>query len=295
MTNVPVTTPAYVPSPYLGTSPLADFSQLMPGDAFDGLINATGIRLGWLKGAQCPCTYSGSTPGAAKPNCLTCLGRGVYWNKPLLICNSIVTFMHTSSAPDEPGFHMHDKMGPLRRTEPTITIPANGPNNETTVYNESGPYDAFVELDGAQRLSATLVSGTQEILPYQQGIILESVTTYDAVNNVVQPVASNQYTQYAAQVTLDPTIFPIGTPYVVEFTALPVWVAFRNAGGEAHNRPFGLTSSSGLPKRYHVVALDAWTRAVFNGETPQGNPIVSANGIPEPIIPGVTIQFDGWA
>jgi hypothetical protein len=294
MTNIPVPVPGYAPPPFQSTSSFPSFNQLMPESVFDSFISTIGIRMGWLKGSECPCTHSGSTPGAAKPNCLTCLGRGVYWNSaPLqLVCG--VTFMHTSSAPDEPGFSIHDKIGPLRHAEPTITLIKNGNFNENIVFNEAGPYDAYIQYDGASRLSATLVSGTQEILPYQQGIIVESVTSYDAINNVVQTVTPNQYTQFAAQVILDPTIFPIGTPYVVQFTALPVWVAYRSAGGEAHNRPFGL-GQGGLPKRFRCVSLDGWTRSNFNGESPQGQPIVNANGIPEPIIPGVTIQFNDWA
>jgi len=203
--------------------------------------------------------------------------------------------MHTSSAPDEPGFHINDKMGPLRRAEPTITLVYAGANSETTVWENASMYDAYIEYDGASRLSSVIVSGTQEILPYQQGIVIESVTTYDPVNNVAIPVPSTEWTQYGAKVVLNPAVYPIGTPAIVAFTAMPVWVAYRSAGGEAHVRPFG-GGGANLPKRFRCVALDAWTRASFDGEAPQGQPVPNANGTEGPIIPGIQLPSDySWS
>lgn len=244
---------------------IPDFSTIaMPEWAFDSLANQYGIRLLWLKSSQCPCTQSTGTAGAANPSCLQCNGRGIYYRQPGLLLNSAITFQHGPGSPDEPGVRTDSHLGLVQHAQPTLTIPKNGPNYENTVWQEAGLFDAYVELDAAQRMSATLRAGVQEILPYQQGVQVNSVTVFDNTTLTVKVLDKDAYQVRSGRVWLNAP-FTKGTAYTVEFTALPVYVAFRSAGGMAHARPFGL-GNSGLPKRFHLAALDLWTRATMQGD-----------------------------
>ncbi|MDE1907282.1 MAG: hypothetical protein KGH75_12610, partial [Rhodospirillales bacterium] len=49
----PYTQPIYTPAPYY--PPVA--TQLLPRAYLDGQIQALGVRLGWMKGHNCPCSY----------------------------------------------------------------------------------------------------------------------------------------------------------------------------------------------------------------------------------------------
>jgi hypothetical protein len=276
---------------------LADFSTIaMPEGLFDGLINNYGIRLLWLKSLSCPCTQSTGTAGAANPSCETCNGRGIYYRQPGLRFNSLISFQHGPGSPDEPGIRVDSKIGQVQHGEPTLTIPKNGPNYESTVWADAAEFDAYVELDAAQRLSATLKAGVNEILPYQQGVMVESVTVWNSATLSVETLDKSAYQVRSGRVWLNEP-YVKGTPYTVSFTALPVYVAFRSAGGLAHSRPFGL-GNSGLPKRFRLANLDVWTRATMQGEGSPQAPYYAGSKTPPvttdtPSTPALQIQ--GWA
>lgn len=272
------------------------FTQVMPEGAFDGLISNYGIRFLYLRAHTCPCTQSGSTPGAAQASCLQCHGRGIYYDQPGLPFTGLATFMHTSSAPDEPGFHIDTKIGAVQRAEPTLTIPRNGNQYEAQVYAVSSEWDAYVELDAASRLSAVLKAGINEVLPYQQGIHVEDVTVYNAATNRAETLARSQYTVRGGVVSLNEP-FQVGTPYTVEFSAMPTYIAFRGAGGMSHTRPFGL-GVSGIPKRFRLVSLDLWTRATQSDNTGPNSPFYLSDKVPPvvaPTIPSAALEIQGWA
>ncbi len=275
---------------------LPDISFLMPENAFDDFISNLGIRLGWMRAHECPCTQSGSTPGAAQPQCRSCFGRGVYWDQPAKLFTGLITFQHGPGAPDEPGFKISTTIGSEQRAAPTLTIPRNGPLAENEVYTLSASWDAYIQLDGASRLSTTLVAGVQEILPYQQGVQVLSVTVYDASVQKANILSRSQYQVLGARVVLNEP-FQVGTAYTVEFTAMPVYVAFHAAGGISHLRPFG-KGTGGIPKRFRLENLDVWTRAVSAGEVgPQAPYYLSDKAPPTPAstIPSSALGLEGWA
>src|SRR5208283_4955296 len=91
-------------------------SQVMPEVSFDAQVQEMGLRFGWQKAHSCPCTFAiNGKYGTPNPACITCGGRGIYWDKPINFLG-LLTYMHTTAAPDEPGvmtdeFTGHTLMG----------------------------------------------------------------------------------------------------------------------------------------------------------------------------------------
>jgi hypothetical protein len=234
-------------------------NQLMPPALSNAMLRNNGLRLQWLQSHACPCTFSSDIPGSPDPACNTCHGRGRYWDapQPSGAFTGLITFMHTSEAADEPGVTTDPAFGQIAHAEPTITVPSD----VHPVWDLASEYDAFVEMDAVNRFGSVLTVGNSPVLPYQQNLEVLGVATYDSAAKQVVPLASGGYVVSGAAVTLPG--YPDGTPYTVEYNASPVWVAFRRAGGLAHNRPFG--NGVALPKRYRGMLLDIWTRARNNG------------------------------
>ena len=112
-----------------------------------------------------------------------------------------------------------------------------------------------------------------QVLPYQWGVQVQSVVAYDTATNSIAPVASGNWTLDDGSVILSPSsLYPPGTAYTVEYLASPVMVAYRSAGGVAHVRPFA-EGRAAIPRRFHVMALDAWTRNRTGGELPGSGPL----------------------
>jgi hypothetical protein len=275
---------------------LPPWSQSMPANAFNSLISTYGVRFQYLRAHSCPCTQSGSTPGAGQPTCHQCYGRGTYYDQPGLPFVGLISFGHGIGSPDEPGFTMQKEVGIANRAEPTLSIPVTGTGYEAQVYASSTEMDAYVEIDAASRQSAVLVAGVQEVIPYQQGIIVQDVTVFDANTHRTAILSRQEYTVTGAKVVLNKP-YPNGTPYTVEYTALPVYVAFRHAGGAAHIRPFGL-GQGGIPKRFRAVNLDLWTRATQQDNTGPQSPFYLSEKIPPAAaanIPSYALPLVGWA
>ena len=239
------------PSPYYPSLPL----QGMPQRYLDGLINNYGVRLGWMKSHQCACTYGYEVPGTPDPNCNTCNGRGYFWDAYNNFFNGLLTFMHGFGAsPDEPGAKADPKYGNIQHAEPTLTIPYSA----STIWQEAQTMDAFVEIDAQSRYSTVLVAGENNVLPYQQGLNVQDVYIFDPTYQVTYKASAGQYTVDGAAVSL--VGFPNGTAYTVEFIASPVYIAWREAGGMSHARPFAAGLGQ-IPRRFRIVSLDIWTRA----------------------------------
>lgn len=249
------------------------FSMLMPGSAFDVFMRGAGIRFGWMKSHTCPCTMADGISGSPDPACQTCVGRGIYWDTPVQF-TGFVTYMHTSSAPDEPGVHRDTTEGLVQRAEPTLTIPFQGAGGEHAVWENASTFDAYVEYDAPTRFNTVLVSGGQTVLPYQNSVQVTGVSIYDRVTKTSVPIVASDYTVQNGSVILSPD-YPPETAYTVEYFALPVYVAYRDAGGLVHARPFG-GSQGTIPKRFRIMTLDLWTRATQAGDGPMG-------GVPPPL------------
>lgn len=263
----PNTAPLDWPGPHVPDLP----TQAMPEVVFDTQVVETGIRFGWLRAHSCPCTFAfNGKYGNPNPGCLTCGGRGIYWDPPLDF-NGLLTYMHTSSAPDEPGATTNEWMGHMLEGMPTLTVPFNGTGCEAQVWRYGSSFDAFVEYDAVTRYNTVFVSGNApgapQLLPYQWGVGIISVASYATGTNMISPVASGNWAYSAGAVTLDPTLYPTGTAYTVEYTASPVFVAFRPAGGVPHARPFA-EGRTRIPRRFHLQVADAWLRDRFSGELP---------------------------
>lgn len=253
------------PSPYIPSLPL----QGMPERILDQIINTYGMRFGWMKSHVCACTYGYEIPGSPDPNCNTCNGRGYYWDAWTTPFSGLLTYMHSSSAPDEPGAVMNPKYGQIERAEPTLTIPYS----QQDVWLNASTMDAYVELDAITRFNSVLVTGSNTILPYQQQLTVENVYLYDPTAHTTSVLPSTSYVVSGAAVTLPG--YPEGTAYTVEYTAAPVYLAWRPAGGMPHNRPFA-NGTGQIPKRFRLMALDLWTRGRNNGEGGTSPNIVGA-------------------
>jgi hypothetical protein len=247
--------------------------QLLPPQAFEGLIAQVGQRVVWMKSHTCPCVFGGSGPqgklpfpGSAARGCTKCFGVGTYWDLPGLPFISWISFMHMSPTPDEPGTRMNEDYGLFQMSEPSLTLPRSNPNlamedpaQPTTAWQDASTDDIFVPVDMLARYTAVLQEGGAINLPYQQNLqvaLTGAVTVWDPVAMAVNFVSG--YAVSGATVTL-PGGYAEGLNYMVEFQAAPVYVAFRSAGGLPHVRPFG----GGValePRRFRLQSLDWWTR-----------------------------------
>lgn len=235
--------------------------QLMPAPLFNAVLRNSGTRMKWMKSHVCPCTMASDSPGSPNPTCNTCHGRGRYWDAPQGPFVLLRTFMHTSEAADEPGATMDPRMGQHLHAEPTITIGSD----VQPLWGEVSEFDAFVEVDSLLRFETALVTGDNTVLPYQQNLVIESVTAYDSINQQVSPLQLNQWVNTAGQISL--IGFPTGTAFTVSYKASPVYVAWRRSGAMAHMRPFG-AGSDPLPTRVRCQWLDVWLRQ--RNQTGQG-------------------------
>jgi hypothetical protein len=164
-----------------------------------------------------------------------------------------------TSTSDQPGFYTDEKVGIVQQGEPILTIPFTA-DSLGKVWAEAAVYDAWVEIDARSRHSANLQVGGITALPYQQNLSIEpqgAVTVYSPQTNQVSSISN--YTVSGASVLLPPE-YPVGTSYVVEFTASPVYIAYNHAGGGPHIRPLAGTQLQ-LPRRFKLQNLDLWLRA----------------------------------
>lgn len=250
-------------------------SKTLPPAAFEQLIAQNGQRLSWMRSRTCPCVYGGAgpfgklpTPGSAARGCTQCFGIGTYWDDPTPPFISWISFMHLSTAPDEPGVNMDPQYGVTQHADPTVTIPYNNPYLPQTspaqpqkVWENASLNDIFIPVDMLARFNAVLQNGGQTILPYQQNLQIApsgAVTIWDPISLSIEFVSG--YTVSGASVLL-PSGYAPQLSYMVEFQAAPLYVAFRHAGGTPHVRPFG--GGSGLvnePRRFRLQTLDFWTR-----------------------------------
>lgn len=241
--------------PYIPYYPdLAGFR--MPPDAFNTLINQTPISLYWLRAHSCPCTYGGPTPGNPDPACKTCFGLAYYWDAGVGPFNGLITFIHTSPTPDEPGARMDTDQGLMVNGEPSLTIPfTDGVSG--TIWTQAALMDQFVEVNAQSRFNVQLQKGVRETVPYQNNISIAAsgaVTIYDpAAQNIVTGVT---YTVSGRSVTLT-SGYQQGTNYILEYYAAPSYVAYRVAGMPAHVRPFG---NINYPRRFRLQNLDLFIR-----------------------------------
>lgn len=262
-------------------------STSLSAPLFEAVIAKNGMRLAWQKSHDCPCVYATpvagnlTTPGSPQPNCRTCFGTGVYWDSPSDPFTGLVTFMHMSPSPDEPGSEMTEKWGVLIKSEPTVTVPhADANGNVIPAWEQSSTWDQFIEIDATARYNAFLSVGQNETVPFIQNLSIAAtgaVTYYD--QTTAQVLSTDNYVVSGATVTVSG--LPIGTAYTVEFYASPVYIAFRSAGGLPHVRPFGGPNTY-LPRRFRAQTLDIWTR---NRQAQAGiKPDTSAGALTAPIV-----------
>lgn len=234
---------------------------VLPAEPFEKMIDKYGVRLYWMRSHSCACVYGNlNSPGAPDPGCNTCQGVGFYWESPIGPFSAMITFMHMAPTPDESGEGMNMKWGELQHGDPTLTITNSSSGISSTVYANASQWDAYIQLDSVARFTVGLQVSGVEAVPYQQGLTIAAtgaVTVYDTSAKRVVTVSG--YVVSGARVIM-PSGYVPDTGYMVEFTANPVWIAFRKAGGLPHNRPFG-NGAVDVPKRFRLQPLDAWTRA----------------------------------
>jgi hypothetical protein len=231
----------------------------MPREGFEKLLGQVGIRLAWKKSHACPCTWGGSLPGSPGHACQTCGGRGIYWDAASASFMGLLVWQSSSLANNDLGTLEDQALGMMQRGDPSLTIPYNaGPSG--IIWQNASVFDAYVEVDSFERYTADLVVGGVTAVPYQEGLTIAAsgaVSYYDTTTRLCTPVSG--YTVSGANVIL-PNTFPLDTSYVVEFTANPVFIAFRRAGSMPRVRPFG-AGIDALPRRFQVQTLDVWSRA----------------------------------
>ena len=274
---------------------IPEFAAQMPQEPFEALLAIDGVRATWQRARACPCMFSGGGPqgrlpfpGSPDPGCRTCLGLGTYWAAPSEPFMVLMTFMHMSPTPDEPGIHTDDKFGPIVTAEPTLTIPYRDPTVEPSVHtawSQASTNDLFVSVDKQARYNANLQVGGIQAVPYQENLTIaptDAVVTYDPETRQVIPVSN--YSVSGTTVLLG-SEYPEGTNYMVEFYASPIYVAYRRAGGLPHIRDFGANKTQ-LPRRFRLQTLDLWTRSRTAGPGTSYSSSAGGNSLAMGIISG---------
>lgn len=243
------------------------FPYVLPPDPFNKLIGQYGVRLQWMQSHQCPCMWGGDIPGSPVPGCNTCYGRGVYWDVPSLIFQGLLTQMKKTATPDEGGFTVDKNVGWEQNAHPVLSIPFVAGD----VWSNATDYDAFVELDAVTRYKSELTVGGITSVPYGQNLTIAASGAVTIWNTQTKTAQFIPYTVSGSTVTISG--YPEGTSYTIEYTAAPVYIAFRKSGGMPHVRPFG-AGVVNLPRRFHLSMLDVWTRSRSSGDMTPENPNV---------------------
>lgn len=228
---------------------------VLPVTPLDNLMKAYGVDLTWQKSHLCPCVMSGAVTGSPDPQCLTCKGIGWYWNEASAIFRGLITFIHMSPTPDEPGTMMDPKWGVIQQSEPTLTIPYTAAPD---IWTQASINDVFTQVNAIDRYEVSLQVGGVTTVPYQQKLTIApigAVTIYNTETRTVETVTG--YTVNGPTITL-PAQYPDGTNFVVSYSAAKAFSAWRPAGTMGHDRPFGNLT---LPKRFRLQALDLWLRS----------------------------------
>lgn len=240
------------PAPYFPDAP----SITQPEAVFDAQFQNLGLNLGWMRSHVCPCAAAQGNPD---PACQTCYGRGIYWEDPKAFLGYYV-YMHTGAAPEEPGSSVNARTGLTQASEPVLSIPKNGLLNENEVWSLAALFDAYVELDATTRYSDLLSTsdGRPLTLTNPVGASILAVSRYDFASKKVVSVPLDEVSLASGVVSIDTSMTGMGL--AVEYTALPTQVAYNKTGGVIHNRPFA-QGRDGLPKRFHIQALDVFLRS----------------------------------
>lgn len=236
--------------------------QMATSSLFDETIRLYGSRIGWSKAHSCPCSAPTGNPISG---CQTCSGRGIYWSSPALEFTGNITYGHTAVSSDDPGECIDMNSGLFKKGEPTLTIPQNGNSNENSVWNNSGPLDAFSLLDTLERENSLGVVGVSNVIPYECSPQIIGVIVYNS-DQSVSVVSPSDYSLVNGAIVLSG--YPEGTRYTVEYSANPVFIAFRRGGGAGHSRPFGGSQFSALPRSFRLQRFDVWLRSRFAGDGP---------------------------
>jgi hypothetical protein len=275
---------------------------IMPREGFEALIAKVGERTVWMRSHTCPCIYGAGSaqgrlpfPGSPDPACRQCFGVGTYWDEPSEpFMVGLSFFQGLSPGPDEPGTLMDQKYGPRVSAEPNMTVPAFNPANPGELlpaWKDASTDDIFVMVDMLARYTAVLQVGGIEALPYQQNLQIASsgaVTVYNASGAASGTISFIPYDVSGAMVTIDPSVYPTGTNYMVEFQAAPIFVVWRRAGGLPHVRPFG-GGVVQLPRRFHLQALDWWTRQRQNNPSQAYGQVQGGKAFPYVVMSGQVV------
>jgi hypothetical protein len=238
-----------------------------PNERFNIFLQQYGMLVFWLRGHLCACIDddTGFSPegmavkvkGTPSPYCNTCGGRGLYWDPPQ--GPYTVAFQHP---PHTQGATMQDIIGIVEEGINEVIVPTNA----TPMWAEVNTYDAVVVQGSDTRFHSTLTVGVQETLPYFWNVHVNpnGVTVYDSSTQTVVPVPSENITVNNDKVIL--TGYPKGTPYVVDYTAWPIYVVFGERGGIVQFA--ALLNNTTYPRTVMVKLLDLWTRQSYGGLGP---------------------------
>jgi hypothetical protein len=233
---------------------LFPFSSALPPQAFDNIIEWSGINFLWLKSYLCPCVGDQGNP---QPNCVVCQQRGIYWANPQGPFILLLTYVSFAGRAVDVGFSNDPTYGGEFDATPILTIP----EITAPIWAQSAVMDLFIEVDSVTRYNTVLRVNENTTIPYWHNYSLTiaptgAVTVYNqSSGNLVSGVA---YTVSGLSVTLNDPTYTEGTSYTVEYTSAPIYVSYGKMGGEPHQRPFG----QGLlyPKRFKIKDLDLWLR-----------------------------------
>ena len=244
---------------YPDSSP-AQIYGLVPQN-LDNLINRYGVSMYWMRSHTCACVgtdfYNPTTglsnpKGTPNPSCVTCSGRGTYWDNAVGPFTGLITYMDSVGA-QEPGTMMNDRIGNSVYADPALTIPTTA----SGVWENASILDAFVEIGSDTRFNSILTVSGQTTLPYRYNVNVLGVSAYDFAASGTIVIPSGSYVVSGATVTVT-SGYVANTEYVVDYTAWPVYVAYNKKGGLAHTRPF--VQGLGYPKRYVLQLLDVYLR-----------------------------------
>jgi hypothetical protein len=147
------------------------------------------------------------------------------------------------------------------------------PTTASPMWADANSFDLVIQAGYDMRFNSVLRVQENETVPYyiNPNISPTDVTIYNTSTNSVESVPEYAVTITGGTVIL--TGYQKGTPYVVSYSAWPIWVVYGEMGGMTEPHPW--LGNTAYPRSMRIMLLDLWLR--------------SQGGVNQSPIPGIPV------